>query len=453
MFWSSRSRGVVANSSPATTFVQGGPALGTRLGPVAGTYVQGGPPAASGAYIVQSNDDANIGCMTACLEPAPSYDTEDWQYVGSNRGAYEQVGSLQYVGPGNGSIDKVVITKKEVSYSQLFIPFSCLMLTIIGLLLFLIIRNQRPVYWSSDELDVAVTSVPFDCDAGLSNWLQGWSETKKSFCCRTEQKGCPAELKECVLWGDPHIKTFDTSRLVFYSTGDFWLVKAPRISIQGRFQATDWTKKNDKTDYSSMTSIIVGGAFLGQHKIEVQSMLGKIMCDGVEVLTAFGSSQCGGATITYNDVGALVDQAMAFLPHKVVHIALPNEVSMQVNRWPNFINAAIKMSKRPGQDGICGNYNGDANDDMGKDLHQRFGQGVNKDELLFGAPIPLLIPKALPSDKRCPPDRKQRAEAICHAEETAAGWSFAECMGDVCDAHTAGQPSIQAQEMREQMGQ
>jgi len=439
MAWVSSTRGV---SSPATNTFVGGPAPGTRLGPVTGSYVQGGPIATGGTYVQ--------GVQGAPIAPGGTYGSEDWQFVGNSQGSYEPVESLVYVGPGKGSVQKV--GREDSRWRLLLIPFSIIMLTLIGVLLFFVIRDQRSVVFESD-VAVTATSVPFDCDAGFSNWLHGWSATKKSFCCRTQKKGCAVELKECVLWGDPHIKTFDTSRLVFYSTGDFWLVKAPRISMQGRFQATDWTKKNDKTDYSSMTSIVVGGDFIGQHKIEVQSMLGKIMCDGVEVLTAFGFSHCGGATITYNSAGALVDQAMAFLPHKVVHLALPNNVMMQVNRWPNFINAAIKMAKRPGQDGICGNYNGDPNDDMGKALHQRFGTGVREEELLFGAPIPLLIPKALPSDKRCPPERKKRAEAICHQQKTSLGWSFAECMGDVCDAHTAGQPSLQAEEMKKQMGQ
>lgn len=354
---------------------------------------------------------------------------------------------MQYVGPGQGSIQKVTPARSD--NRCWYILFSVLLLTCIGSLLFLVIRNQHSVAWASEEDDVTATSMAFDCNAGFSNWAVGWSEAKKGYCCSTVKKGCPVESKECLLWGDPHIRTFDASRLVFYSTGDFWIVKAPRISIQGRFQATDWTKKNDKTDYSSMTSIIIGGEFINNHKIVVQSMLGKIMCDGHEVLPNFGSSQCGGAMITYNGAGNLVDQAMAFLPHRVVHLALPGLVKIQINRWPNFINAAIKMSRRHGQDGICGNFNGHADDDMGKALHERFGKGVQRDELLFAEAIPLLIPKAQPSDKRCHPDRKKRAEFICHKEEHVVGWSFAECMGDVCDAHTAGQPSIQAQEMRE----
>ncbi|CAE7437607.1 unnamed protein product [Symbiodinium sp. KB8] len=30
----------------------------------------------------------------------------------------------------------------------------------------------------------------YDCDAGFSNWMQGWSDSKKDWCCSHEQKGC-----------------------------------------------------------------------------------------------------------------------------------------------------------------------------------------------------------------------------------------------------------------------
>jgi len=30
----------------------------------------------------------------------------------------------------------------------------------------------------------------YDCHAGFSNWLQGWSDSKKQWCCSNEQKGC-----------------------------------------------------------------------------------------------------------------------------------------------------------------------------------------------------------------------------------------------------------------------
>eukprot|EP00930_Biecheleria_cincta_P034752 TRINITY_DN23974_c0_g1_i1.p1 TRINITY_DN23974_c0_g1~~TRINITY_DN23974_c0_g1_i1.p1 ORF type:complete len:417 (-),score=54.06 TRINITY_DN23974_c0_g1_i1:165-1415(-) len=401
------------------------------------------PPA---AVRTGTGDAADRACMSVCFEPPVAETAEEWEYTGPNRGSYEKIETYQYVGPGRGSVEKVATT----TYTgwrcrQACILLSCLIM--VGLIAFLVwlLLRQQPAY---EERDYTFTSVPFDCDAGFSNWQHGWSEMKQNYCCSTAQKGCHDDAQACVLWGDPHIKTFDKSRLVFYSAGDFWLVKTPTIQIQGRFQATDWTRNNDKTDYSSMTSIIVGGPFLG-HKIEVQSMLGKIYCDGNEILPNFGDAYCGAGHVVYDSQGALVDQAMAFLPHKVVHLYLPGQVSMQVNRWPNFVNAKIVMSKREGQDGVCGNFNGVQSDDMGKELHDRFGQGVPQGELMFSNPIPLLIPQAMPSQKRCGGDRRKRAEAICAHESTEAGWSYAECLGDVCDADTGDQPSYQAQDMKD----
>lgn len=284
------------------------------------------------------------------------------------------------------------------------------------------------------------TSLPFDCTAGISNWQHGWSQAKKVWCCHSGRARCVSAAQgTCVLWGDPHIKSFDHSRLVFYSEGDFWIVRSPAIKIQGRFQATDWTKKNDHTDYSSMTSVIVSGSFMnGGGKIQVDSMLGSISCNGRQILQQFGQTSCGGGRISFGSNGALVDQAMAYLPHKVVHMDLPQGVHVQVNRWPNFINAKIQMSGQVGQDGVCGNFNGNAADDMGKELHQRFGHGIPQGELLFSNAIPWHSPHKMPNSRRCSPEKLHRASAICRQAESESGWSYAECLGDVCDAHIHG---------------
>jgi len=251
-----------------------------------------------------------------------------------------------------------------------------------------------------------------------------------------------------VLWGDPHIKTFDQSRLVFYSEGDFWIVRSSAVKIQGRFQATDWTKQNDHTDYSSMTSIIVSGSFMDSHKIQVDSMLGSIRCNGMDILQEFGQANCGRGRIMFDSQGALVDSAMSFLPHKVVHMRLPQGVVIQVNRWPNFVNAKIEMSAQSGgQDGVCGNYNGNAADDRGQEVHRRFGHGISQGQDLFSSPIPWHSPQKMPNSRRCSREMRQRAQAVCQRASQEDGWSYAECLGDVCDKHTAGEVSIQAQEM------
>lgn len=300
----------------------------------------------------------------------------------------------------------------------------------------------------------ATTPLPFDCDAGFSNWQSGWSVSKKQWCCAHKSQGC-AEKKSCSLWGDPHIFTFDHSRLVFYSEGDFWVVKSSELLVQGRFQATEWTKNNDQTDYSSMTQIIVGGPLVQNRKIQIGPMdSGKITCDGETILTNYGSGKCGGATVTFNDKGDLVDNAMAFLPHKVVRIYLPSGVVMQVNRWPNFINAKIEMKPMTGQTGICGDFNGIKKAALraGKELHAKFGYGVPSHELLFPSSIPLHIPTASPSNKRCSPEKRQKAQSICNDEaKSAPGWSVAECLGDVCEPHTDGLTSFAAPEIKDSL--
>jgi len=303
---------------------------------------------------------------------------------------------------------------------------------------------------------VAATSLPFDCDAGLFN-SHTWGSAKKTWCCAHFHKGCapPAVKKSCTLWGDPHIFTFDHSRLVFYSEGDFWIVKSPLLRVQGRFQATDWTRKNDKTDYSSMTKLIVGGPIIQGHKVMVGAMEGgAIFCDGQILLHDFGTAKCGDATVKFDSAGQLVDSAMAFLPHKVVHIYLPNGVELQVNRWPNFVNAKIMMTPLEQQTGICGDFDGHTKHGLqaGKELHAQFGYGVPSHELMFSDSIPLHVPTARPSSKRCSPEKRDKAHSICQQEAASSpGWSVAECLGDVCDPHTVGMTSITAQEMQATM--
>merc|ERR1719282_811686 len=95
----------------------------------------------------------------------------------------------------------------------------------------------------------------------------------------------------CLVWGDPHIMTFDKKRVDFYTQGEYWIVKSSTVQIQGRYKATH-----------------------------------------------------------------------------VVHLSLPMGVNVQINRWTEasegkYINAKITMPAVPGQDGHCGNANGNAADD------------------------------------------------------------------------------------------
>merc|ERR1712060_203004 len=39
-------------------------------------------------------------------------------------------------------------------------------------------------------------SKPFDCMAGLTNWMTGWSVAKKAWCCKNEDRGCPVAVNQ-----------------------------------------------------------------------------------------------------------------------------------------------------------------------------------------------------------------------------------------------------------------
>merc|ERR1712151_1279246 len=74
---------------------------------------------------------------------------------------------------------------------------------------------------------------------------------------------------------------------------------------------------------------------------------------------------------------------------KVIHLALPLNVKVDINRWTeasegNYINARITMSAQPGQDGHCGNFNGNPADDARLQVRARVGvTGVAETDMLF----------------------------------------------------------------------
>merc|ERR1711976_1101396 len=144
--------------------------------------------------------------------------------------------------------------------------------------------------------------------------------------------------------------------------GEFWVVKSPMVWLQGRFLATPFTK-----GLAATHAIAVGGPFMQGHTIIVGPMdNGQILIDGQPACTSFPSTCgiAGVATVSYNGAGKLVDSAQSHLVKHIVHIDAPLGVHLQVMRWANHINVKITMRPRSGgQDGVCGNFNGNADDD------------------------------------------------------------------------------------------
>jgi len=139
-----------------------------------------------------------------------------------------------------------------------------------------------------------------------------WSVAKKDYCCEKENKGCAK--KTCTLWGDPHIISFDQvgdikgEALSFYGDGDFWVVKSPAVSIQGRFEGTKYTE-----GLAATNQIVVSGTFLNGHKIEVGTKKsGIVTVDGQAVFASFPAvapykAADGSFTVAYDAQGEVPD--------------------------------------------------------------------------------------------------------------------------------------------------
>eukprot|EP00930_Biecheleria_cincta_P043568 TRINITY_DN29900_c0_g1_i1.p1 TRINITY_DN29900_c0_g1~~TRINITY_DN29900_c0_g1_i1.p1 ORF type:complete len:632 (-),score=76.34 TRINITY_DN29900_c0_g1_i1:48-1943(-) len=259
---------------------------------------------------------------------------------------------------------------------------------------------------------------------------------------------CIAPTRDCLIWGDPHFMTFDSTRADFFDEGEYWIVKSPKIHIQGRYLATPFTH-----GLAALSKIAVGGPFIGKHVIVVGAMEeqqttgivvqgkpGEILMDGQPILQKFpdeyAPKDCGCIRLTYNDHGKLVDQAQAKLESSItiVHIDLPLGVHLQVMRWRNHINVRITMpADEGGQDGSCGNFNGNAADDATDQIKARIGQKIPANELLFNKQAPVAPPGHKPKLEDCQGSKRQHAEDLCRRSQPHASIdSLESCEFDVC---------------------
>jgi hypothetical protein len=217
-----------------------------------------------------------------------------------------------------------------------------------------------------------------------------WTPAKKVWCCANAKKGCVVKKELCTLWGDPHVMPFDqpdtekSKASSFYGDGDFTLVKSSTVTIQARFEGTEYTEQLAATN-----QIVVAGAFLKGHKIEVGTReSGILTVDGQAVIAGFpGVYHGAGFTVTYNRVGQVPDVIPEGNEKRVVRMDLPLGVTVTVFQWANYMDVEIEMPPQPGQDGVCGNANGNPGDDTTQAIMQRIGARVHPGEsLLSGTP-------------------------------------------------------------------
>lgn len=343
--------------------------------------------------------------------------TTDWNYVGEGRGEFAGITSYSYVGQGTGSFSREVIV---TPYGCRLRP-CCIVLSLLGLLLPLLFYLFRP--------DVTPP-------APAPLYIPTMSPAPMPI-----PRPTPAPAPElggigvCTVWGDPHVRTFDNMRADYYSPGEYWIVKSQRVWIQARYLPTP------ATSGLSVTKILaVGGPFLNSHKLFVATRW--TTWDGQRVLDGFPSDFTVPDLLEmhYNGVGELMQSGREGKALHVVHIRIadgsPEGLLIQVNRWMepsegDYINVKLTMHKQPGQDGHCGNFNGNAADDDRLQVRARVGKtGVDPSELLFKTKTPV-VEANRPNINNCPAAKLERAKTRCKEKEQKFIPSMA-CLVDDC---------------------
>merc|ERR1711920_802129 len=187
--------------------------------------------------------------------------------------------------------------------------------------------------------------------------------------------------------------------------------------------------------------IAISGPFINNHKLIIGALdMGDTFAwyDGQPILPGFPAqfaSADGLVTARYDNVGNTIQQNRVNRLLHVVHIQLPLNVKVQVNQWNEegegaYMNVKITMSAQPGQDGHCGNFNGNPADDARMQVRARVGtQGVpaGSDFLFPGGKTPI-NPGKRPDLNDCPQDTLTKAKKTCDD----AGKTSAACMIDIC---------------------
>jgi hypothetical protein len=241
----------------------------------------------------------------------------------------------------------------------------------------------------------------------------------------------------CRIFGDPHVSTYDGSHASFYSQGEYWIVRSETVWIQGRYMPTPVTN-----GLSVVKEIAIGGPFLqstgGQKNILRISAL-RATFNGAPIIPNFPDQWTNAdpaISVVTNSEGEVLQSGRQGKEMHVVHVKLPNNVRLQINRWNepgegDYLNVKITNPRQPGQDGHCGNFNGDPADDTRPLIRARIGTtGVAQVNLLFARKTPVTAPNR-PDPNDCPPDKANRARELC-SQKCANGMANKDCIIDVC---------------------
>jgi len=164
-----------------------------------------------------------------------------------------------------------------------------------------------------------------------------------------------------------------------FELGDCWLVKSSKVKIQGRYNVV--ASSNYKKPF--LRAVAIGGSFLQNNSLVIG--MNSTLWNDEEILakphTSFSVKNLISAS--YDAHTPLVQDKRRVSPG--VDLKLPLGVKLLVNRHKNGLGLAITMPKvEGGQEGQCGNYNGQKADDTAELISGRLGNAeIPFQEVLF----------------------------------------------------------------------
>jgi len=426
----------------------GGGFVGSNAGGGGGAFV-GGPGYIGGGGASCCVRNGGPACAAAECEKvvraADCTGPATLQFVGGGVGSYITTTEYKFVGRGCGEFD---VVRPKPNYCICILSSSVLLL-LLGVLLWFLFKDSTNTTTPVPGCFGCLLACEVAQNNGCSGPLKSGMLPSSGMCSMTPLvQACmqcsglcpslapapsPAPLASstCIIWGDPHINTFDHKRVDFYTPGQYWIVKSSTVSIQGLYKPTHAT-----SGLSVMKEIAFGGEFMQGRKLIIGTT--DATFDGKPILGGFPSNfQNALFSAKYDATGETMQKGRNGKALHAVHLSLPRGVNVQINRWMepsegNYINAAISMAPQPVQDGHCGNFNGNAADDDRLQIRARVGRtGVAASDLIFPGGKIAIVQGSRPDINDCPDDKLKSAHHSCKHKENAFIPSMA-CLIDVC---------------------
>jgi len=161
--------------------------------------------------------------------------------------------------------------------------------------------------------------------------------------------------------------------------GDMWLVKSAGVSIQARY------KRDDSLEEKNLfvRSVALSGDFMKGNKLIISPLDDAVTYNGKEILQTQESEFYIEGVVhakRHADAHLVEDEALG---NAGIDMQLPGGVRLLLNRQQHYINVRITMKPvKSGQDGLCGNFNGDSDDDDLEMIEERDPR-VHDGESLF----------------------------------------------------------------------